>query len=293
MHRAVGCRLFSLSGSLVFLFVCWLSWIFFIPGTGMADPSEMSPARGEKSTFEAPDRLKGPPDVATLQSLRERFTFEVTWGFLRIGTVHVYIRGDTLYRDTPAVHLVAEMISNRRIPLVGYKEVHYHTFKAYNEELPYGLLFWQNSLHRDMMRRYVFDFDYGAGYAYGFEEGELLDTLLLDEPADGGPAVMYYARLFAGTDAQTRYPIYIDREKAEIFMDFSSRPEVYESPAFPGETIRAYTMKGQADFDGPFGFSGQFNAWFRDDELRIPLEARVSIWIGSVRIRLTDYDRLQ
>ncbi len=232
------------------------------------------------------------PDIQQLVDANEKLTYEVRYGFLRLGNVYVYLKQDTVYRDTPAVHMVTEMISNRRIPLVGHREVHYHNFMAFNDSIPYGLRFWQNSLHNDEMERYVFDFDYESGFVYSYEKGELIDTLDLDEPSDGGPAVMYYSRLFAGTDQDRTYPIYIDNEKSEINMRFSSDRVTYNSSAFPDKTISAYLMEGYAGFDGPFGFSGDFSALFMDDELRIPLEARVSIWVGSVRVRLVEYERL-
>ncbi|MDG5767781.1 DUF3108 domain-containing protein [Balneolales bacterium ANBcel1] len=233
----------------------------------------------------------GPPSMEVLEHLNERFTYEVRYGFLRLGNVHVYVERDTVYRDTPVRHLVTEMVSNRRLPLVGYREVHYHSYIAFNDSVPYGVRFWQNSLHHDMMERYLYDYDYEQGRVYSFEEGEPVDTLDLDRPSDSGPAIMFYARLFAGTDSNRTYPIYIDHEASEIEMAFTSRKEPYESKAFPDEAISAYYMEGNADFEGPFGFSGEFEAYFRDDELRIPLEARVSIWLGSVRVRLVEYER--
>ncbi len=249
----------------------------------MAAAAEMADSRSDK----------GPnPDIRELIDANERMTYEVRYGFLRLGDVHVYLKRDTVYRDTPAVHMVTEMVSNRRIPLVGHREVHYHNFMAVNDSIPYGLRFWQNSLHNDQMERYLFDFDYEAGVVYSYEDGELLDTLDLDQPSDGGPAVMYYSRLFAGTDQEKVYPIYIDNEQSEIRMNFSSETVSYSSPAFPDEQVRAYIMDGYAGFDGPFGFSGNFAGMFKNDELRIPLEARVSIWVGSVRVRLTKYERL-
>lgn len=234
----------------------------------------------------------GRPDVRDIKSVRERLTYEVRYGFLRLGNVDVYIHEDTRYRDTPALHLVTEMVSNRRLLLIGYKEMHYHTYMAYNDSIPYGLLFWQDNIHRGRKETYKYDFDYPKGLVYSFEEGEPIDTLALNQPADGGPAILYYARLFAGTNEKRRYPIYIDHEKSYVNMHFFDKKEEYKSPAFPDKKVLAYSMDGSVEFDGPFGLSGDFKAYFKDDDLRIPLEARVSIWIGSVRVRLVNYERL-
>ncbi len=273
-----------------FLLTAVLFLLFAAPG--LLFSGRFGHSSGSAGKYFAETGADESPGIQQLIDANERLTYEVRYGFLRLGEVHVYLIQDTVYRDTPAVHMVTEMVSNRRLPLVGHREVHYHNFMAYNDSIPYGLRFWQNSLHNNKLERYVFDFDYDAGFVYSFEEGEAIDTLDLDELADGGPAVMYYSRLFAGTDQQRVYPIYIDNEKSEITMRFSTNKVSYNSPAFPDKRISAYVMDGYADFDGPFGFSGDFAGLFMDDELRIPLEARVSIWVGSVRVRLIGYERL-
>lgn len=233
-----------------------------------------------------------PPDARTLSQLTERFTYEVHYGLLRLGHVHVYFLEDTVYRDIPVRHMVTEMISNARLPIVGDRRYHYHSYIAYNDSIPYGVRFWQNALHRDEEERTLIDFDYQAGLVYSWESGELIDTLELDGPADAGPAIMYFSRLFAGTRFDAIYPIYIDHERSRIELEFCPIQEPYQSAAFPGDDIHAYLVEGNAHFSGPFGFSGRFRAWFKDDELRIPLEARVHIFLGSVRVRLTEYERL-
>ncbi len=258
--------------------------------TGTVAPAEApEPAVNLSETGKS---ISGPPKMEDLKNIRERFTYEVRYGFLRLGDVHVYFKDDTEYREKPVRHLVTEMVSNRRLPIIGYREAHYHDYIAYNDSIPYGVRFWQNSLHHDMTERYLYDYDYESGYVFSFEEGEAVDTLELDRPSDSGPALFYYSRLFAGTDTYQTYPIYIDHEQSEIEMTFTTEKEPYESKAFPDEEFMAYYMEGNADFEGPFGFSGNFSAYFKDDELRIPLEARVSIWLGSVRVRLVEYERL-
>lgn len=256
-------------------------------GVSQVPESEIAGDKSGRGTSGNPN-----PDIYQIIDADERFTYEVRYGFLRLGNVYVYLKGDTVHRGTEAVHMVTEMVSNRRIPLVGHREHHYHNFMVVKDSLPYGLRFWHDSMHDGRKERYLFDFDYEAGFVYSYENGELVDTLDLDQPADGGPAVMYYSRLFAGTDQTRAYPIYIDHEQSEVRMNFSSNTVSYDSPAFPDKEIRAYTMDGLAEFDGPFGFSGEFTAYFMNDKMRIPLEARVSIWVGSVRVRLTEYERL-
>lgn len=255
---------------------------------GSTSESENDSLSGEEDA----DR-SGPPSVNDLKNLKERFSYEVRYGRFRLGDIDVYLKQDTLVDGTEAIHMVTEMVSNHSAWLIGYRELHFHTLMAYNDTIPYSLKFWHDNIHDEKPERYVFDFDYENGVALSYEEGELIDTLELDRPADGGPVTMYYSRLFAGTDAEKSYPVYIDHGRSDMEMVFSSEKEPYESEAFPGEEFYVYQVEGVADFDGPFGFSGEFTGYYRDDKYRIPLEARASVWIGSVRVRLVDYERIE
>ena len=56
--------------------------------------------------------------------------------------------------------------------------------------------------------------------------------------------------------------------------------------------VETYLSEGTTDnIDGPFGFSGNFRAWFLADDLRVPLEARVKVLFGNAIVRLIEYKR--
>ncbi|MEX2395784.1 MAG: hypothetical protein WD491_02115, partial [Balneolales bacterium] len=174
--------------------------------------------------------------------------------------------------------------------LVGYKERNYHTFMAHNDTTFYGLKFWTDKVHDDIYEETLYDYDYPAQKLFTFEEGEAVDTLELSNLADSGPSFFYFSRLHAGTDSKVNYPIYISHEKGNVELQNSSNIESYRSPAFPDDDVQVFRTRGNADVDGPFGFSGRIDALFMADELRIPLEARVRVWVGNVRVRLIDYE---
>lgn len=234
-----------------------------------------------------------PPDVHKLLNISEKFTYEVRYGFFNLGTVTISILSDTTYRGEPAHYLFYHVKSNP-IPLIGHKERNYHTFMAHNDTTFYGLKFWTDSVHDDMYGDQVYDFDYQKGKVYTFEEDDdhviTRDTLELNELADSGPVIFYFSRLHAGTNRKVNYPVYISHEKGNVMLQNYDEIISYSSGAFPGGDVDAYKTIGNADVDGPFGFSGRIEAIYKADELRIPLEARIKVWLGNVRVRLTDYE---
>lgn len=238
------------------------------------------------------DSVPDPPGIDQLTGIRESFTYEVRYGFMRLGDITVTSLRDTTLNGRNAYTFTNIIESNQSIPLVGYRENHYHSIFTHNDSIPYGLRFWVDKLHDEMDEAYRFDFDYDRGQVVSFEEQEPVDTLDLDHRADSGPVLFYLGRLFAGTDADIHYPIYIEHgERGGVDLTFSPEVHSYSSEAFPDQELETFKVSGNADFEGPFGFTGEFEGRFKADEYRIPLEARVSVWVGNVRIRLVDYER--
>jgi hypothetical protein len=224
-----------------------------------------------------------------LMNMQEYFRFEVRYGFMRLGDIEVYIEKDTLFRGQEAKLVRAVIKSNPSIPLVGYKEVHYFSILAFNEREPYALRFWTNNLHKGIDESTVYDFDYENGWVYTFEDGEPVDTLELNRPADSGPALFYFSRPFSGTGETVQYPIYVEHEKGMVTIENHKKVDRIKSQAFDGEQVEVYYSEGQADLQGPFGFKGYYKAWHKTGHMRIPIEAHVSVWLGNVRVRLVEY----
>jgi hypothetical protein len=83
----------------------------------------------------------------------------------------------------------------------------------------------------------------------------------------------------------------VTKEAGYIFADNSLKTEKRTYEPFDG-AVNAYLMEGNTEkIEGPFGFSGKFRAWFLDDDLRVPLEARVKVLWGNVIVRMIDYTR--
>lgn len=232
-----------------------------------------------------------PPELDDLWTLEESFLYEVRYGFFKLGTVEVEVHTrDTVYNGKDARQFTNVIKSNPSVPIVGYREVHYHSMLTRNDSIPYGLKFWSDNYHDEIMEEYLYEYDYDKGVVTYFEEGEKKKEMELNEPADGGPAIFYYSRLHAGANRDVRYPIYIGEEQGEVSINNKAEVRRHESKAFGGN-VDAVFSTGKADFEGPFGFSGDFEAIFKADEYRIPLEAKVKVWVGNVRVRLVEYER--
>ncbi|MCC5925365.1 MAG: DUF3108 domain-containing protein [Bacteroidetes bacterium] len=233
--------------------------------------------------------LQAQPNMEQLLAQREVLEFSVHYGFLTLGWVKIDAVVDTLYKGEVAHTFRTIIRSNASIPFVGNKERHFHSvFQARGDSL-FGLNFWTHDVAKGDFYDSRYVYDYEAEKVFIYQNEEPLDTLALTRAADSGPLLFFLTRLYAGLDERIDFPIYISEEEGSVQMDFTSRKERINVPAFG--SVDAYFSSGNASVDGPFGFSGFYRAWHKADGLRVPLEAHVRVWVGNVRVRLISFER--
>lgn len=238
-------------------------------------------------TFQHPDR---PPTMGELLKWKEVFTYEVRYSFFKLGEVQTTIVKDTTYEGKRVWWLRTIITSNPGIPFVGKEENHYNTFLVETDSLPYTQLYWTDNVDEEEFNEERYKFDYENKKVYYYEKGQPVDTMALTEPSSSGQLVFYYSRLFAGTNKDYQLPVYLEQEKGYIHGTNSTEIEMREYKAFE-EPVKTYYSEGNADIDGPFGFRGEYKAWYIADDLRIPAEAHAKVWLGNVKVRLIDYKK--
>lgn len=239
-----------------------------------------------------PSDSKNQPSMNDIFSVKETFRYEVKYGFFKLGWVEVELRSDTLYDGSLKKHIVTEIRSNSRIPLVGTELDIFHSLFFVNENgFPVTSYYWKDNVDEEKYKEIVYEFDRIENVVRYKEEDDTRDTLDLVEPATSGHVIFYFSRLFAGSDKNSRLPVYVTKKLGYINMKNSSEIEMRNYAPFDGD-VKTYLSEGTTEnIEGPFGFSGNFRAWFLADDLRVPLEARVKVLFGNAIVRLIEYKR--
>jgi hypothetical protein len=240
-------------------------------------------------SYDHPDR---PPTMEELMKWDETFTYRVSYGFWNLGTIKTTVVRDTLYKGQQLWWLQTVIKSNPRLPFIKQQENRYNTFFVATDSVPYSQVYWRDDVDENEFNKERYTFDYDRQKVYVSESGQPVDTLEVTEPANSGHLTFYYSRIFAGTGRDYRYPVFINREKGYINGQNSSTSKNRSYKAF-SEPIATYSSNGQADLDGPFGFTGEYKAWHSADDLRIPLEAHVKVWLGNVKVKLINYQKVR
>ncbi|HBQ59379.1 MAG TPA: DUF3108 domain-containing protein [Balneolaceae bacterium] len=239
-----------------------------------------------------PADKEAPPTMEDLFSVKETFHYEVKYGPFKLGWVNVEMLSDSIYWDQERHHILTEIESNPSIPFVGDELDQFHSLFYVNDEgLPVEVKYWKDNVDEKEFNEIEYWFDRDIGKVYYKEEDNTRDTLDLEDPATSGHLIFYFSRLFAGSDEDFKLPVYVTKKKGYIFADNSLETEERNYAPFDGP-IQAYKLIGSTkNIEGPFGFSGDFKAWFLADDLRVPLEARVKVLWGNVIVRMIEYTR--
>ena len=235
---------------------------------------------------------EGQPALEDLFSVKETFTYEVKYGFFMLGWVDVTLLSDTLYDGKMHKHLQTVIRSNPKIPFMDTEVDYYHSLFYENEDgIPVTSYYWKDNWDENELEEITYKFDREAGLVYYKEEDDTRDTLDLEDPATAGHIVFVFSRLFAGGGAPSDLPVYVSKKKGYLHFQNSSETEKRNYAPWD-DPVDTYLSRGTTEnIEGPFGFSGDFRAWYLADDLRIPLEARVKVFLGNAIVRIIDYKR--
>ncbi len=245
-------------------------------------------ARAQDALINFSDAIHPPADTE-LMRWHEVFTYEVRYSIFKLGEVKVEVVRDTVYQGKKGWHLRTIITSSPGIPFVGREENHYNSIFELTEDLPHTLVYWTDNVDEGKYDESRYRYDYERNKVFAREEEEA-DTLDLEEPASSGQLIFIISRLYAGTNETFKIPIFLNLEKGYIEVANSTEKEEREYAAFP-EPVETYYSEGSSTIEGPFGFRGDFKSWYLADNLRVPLEAHVRVWLGNVRIKLIDYKK--
>jgi hypothetical protein len=105
-----------------------------------------------------------------------------------------------------------------------------------------------------------------------------------------GLSLFFMARNFLKTKKQVVIPTIIDKDTATTKINFLGNSEKVSVSAINHPVATSHFI-GTANWTGVYGLSGNFEGWFSDDEARIPIKAKLQLYLGSVTVELKSWKR--
>jgi len=269
-------------GAVLFLTACAaIGW--FIP-----HPTQFLPANG---SFVYPDSSD---TTASVLSVGEELEYHVSYSFFSVGTIRFRIvdkridRGRTIY--------TAQTNIDSNPSLSWLTDVHVRFFGDMDQRVfSYSWVGEDSSSKSVDVRTMNFDYDNrklyfssGTRFPDGREEVRERDTVPIQSQCQDGMSLFFYARQHCREHRQEHVPTFIENKQESTLIAFLDQREPAEIDAvdYPVDAVH---FVGRADFVGVYGLTGGFEGWFSNDEARIPLVARMKVFLGSIKVQLKSW----
>ncbi|MEO8513056.1 MAG: DUF3108 domain-containing protein [Ignavibacteria bacterium] len=139
----------------------------------------------------------------------------------------------------------------------------------------------------------VCDFNYDSAYINikktGSDNNTDIDKKILTSTRfQDGLSIFYFARFNTSKDVSEFVPVMMHTDTSLMKIDFSTKRTDVEISETDYD-IASYYLEGVSYFKAVFGLTGDFSGWFSYDEARIPLEAKLQVEIGSIKLELKSW----
>jgi hypothetical protein len=103
--------------------------------------------------------------------------------------------------------------------------------------------------------------------------------------------VFFKARAEAQPYKSKTITTYLDENPFYVKFNFDKNKHKVDVDAV-NYSVRSIYGSGYANWEGQYGLKGSFEAWFSDDDARVPLEGKFDFILGKINVELVKYRRL-
>lgn len=140
--------------------------------------------------------------------------------------------------------------------------------------------------------KYVFDYDAGKFTTEKFKRKQLVERkeFISKKKWNDGCSLFYAARQLLFAKRNVRIPTVMMADTVATTIAFSGKEENVEIDAikYPVKTIY---FNGEATWTGIYGVTGKFEGWFSNDYARVPILAKMKLYVGNANIELVRWKR--
>lgn len=222
----------------------------------------------------------------------EELEYEVSFYNIKLGKIRIVTEESVDYKGVKVFRAKSYMESYKGIPFVDLQAI-------YSSWIDPSVSFshqFEGSLKMDATRwafqRIVFDHANEQIINEKWEDKVQIEkvTTKSTQKVNDGCSLFFLARQYIGMKRSVKIPTLIDTKIGTTYINFHGKKENVTIPAikYPVKTI---FLDGKADWEGVYGLSGKFEGWFSDDEAKIPIRAKMNVYVGNVVIELIKWKR--
>ncbi len=222
----------------------------------------------------------------------EELEYDVSYLGISLGRIRIVTERVDSLKGRPVVVATAFMESHPNIPFLSLKAV-FRSWLDTSAAFSHRFEGWMQLGDRPReYGKYVFDYDRRLLIAEEWE-GErrtIQRTFVLRARMNEGLSLLFAARRFLHSGKSYRFPTVVTADTHATIIHFTGQRHAVTVPAFP-YPIQAVYFRGTAEWEGIYGLTGDFEGWFSDDEARVPLRAKMRVYVGNITIELVRWRR--
>lgn len=222
----------------------------------------------------------------------EEMVYRVSYLNFTLGTIRTVTEGFTVRNGERVAKVKVFIKSSPSIPFVSLNSI-YESWM--DTSITYSRHFTANTEVDD--GKWEFD-----QYVLNYPERSLVMDKFRDKQKIGsksytiakkyndGSSILYAARSLVSAKKTIRLPTIIMDDTVNTVVNCRGAKSSVEIDAvkYPVKTLY---LDGIANWTGIYGLSGNFEGWFSDDVARVPIKAKMKVYVGSVTIELQSWKR--
>jgi hypothetical protein len=112
----------------------------------------------------------------------------------------------------------------------------------------------------------------------------------INKYCNDGSSLLYTARTLLNAKKTITLPTVVMGNLVSTVINFRGKKEAVDIDAV-NYPVKTTYFDGVANWTGIYGLSGNFEGWFSDDAARVPIKAKMKVYVGSVTIELQSWKR--
>ncbi|HET7152769.1 MAG TPA: DUF3108 domain-containing protein [Candidatus Kapabacteria bacterium] len=230
------------------------------------------------------------PDNASIFQIGEELDYDVKFFSFRLG--RIVITMDSVRRENGRNVWIAHirMDSQEGLPFVSLHGVS----EAHIDESGYTRYFLGSEKGSDGnwdYVKYLPDYPDQKITIENGKGGQISKQFDINTPYkyNDGLSLIYYARRNAAYKKYVSVPTLVQSDSGHTFINFLGERESQDIDAvnYPIDCVH---FTGNASWTGAYGLTGRFEGWFSNDNARVPIRARVNLYVGSVSLELVRWN---
>jgi hypothetical protein len=236
------------------------------------------------------DEVSTPSASSPVYADGEDLVYEVSWTFVKIGTVHI--------KTTGGLRAIAYIDSYDGLPFVDLHSVNYTQMdSSFYCRSGYALdkdgNDWKGLTYAAIpgtQRVAIEGLSQHDPNAPPFKR-EPMDTLdLKTQSFVDGLSIGYFPRLFIHSVHTVNVTTLLKGRVGTTTFYFTNN-QTTESIDALDDPVRVVEVEGTTNAVGVFGMTGDFTGWFSDDACAVPIKGKLKVLLGSVTIELIKWNR--